>query len=154
MSITDYIGRTIDVLAYDGADPTKRVELQQTLAVTGEGGKIVTGIQKLVQRFLLLLFTDLGSMPYSPDSGTTFMVELRSGALQNQTDVFQAFSRAITSVKTQLRAMELDTDPDDEKFSSAEAGDVTISDYGVTAQVTLTSQASSVTFIVPIVTTP
>lgn len=153
MSVTDYIGRTVDVLAYQGADPSKNVELVQSLALPGEGGRMVTGVQKLVQRFLLYLFTDAGSMPYSPEVGTTFMQELNSGALQNQVDVFQAFSRAITSVRTQLREAELTTDPDDEKFSSATLNSVTIHDRQISAHVTLTSAATSVNFIVPIKTT-
>ena len=75
-TVADYVGRTIDVLAYDGAVPAGEVLLEQIMAQPGEGGKIATGMQKLAQRFILELFTETGSQLYFPNRGTEAPIPL------------------------------------------------------------------------------
>lgn len=117
--IADYVGRTVDILAFDGLELGKEVLLEQTLAQPGQGGKIITGIQKLVQRFLLEVFKEQGSDPYS-NRGTEFMTEARSGYMNSVTDIHGGFARAILIAGINLQAEEDGTEPDDERYESAE----------------------------------
>lgn len=118
-NITDYVGRTVDVLAFDGLELGKEALLDQVLAQAGGGGKVITGVQKLVQRFLLEILKERGSDPYSI-RGTDFMMEARSGTLTTVTDVHGAFARAILLATINLQGEEDGTEPDDERFASAE----------------------------------
>lgn len=118
-NIANYAGRTIDILAFDGLELNREVLLEQILAQPGQGGKIITGIQKLVQRFLLEVFKEQGSDPYSL-RGTQFMTEARSGFINSVSDIHGAFARAILTVNINLQAEENGTEPDDERFGSAE----------------------------------
>ncbi len=74
----DYIGRKVDVLAFQGPVPVGEVLLTQSLALEGTGGMVTTGINFLAQRFLIELLTERGSIPHWPIRGTTFMTEIRS----------------------------------------------------------------------------
>lgn len=128
-NVADYVGRTVDILAFDGLELGKEVLLEQTLAQPGKGGKVITGVQKLVQRFLLEVFKEKGSDPYS-QRGTEFMTEARSGFMNSVTDVHGAFARAILTAGINLRAEESSSDPDDERFSEAEILQVQL-EFGV-----------------------
>ena len=65
-TVADYIGRTVDVSAFHGVEATGEVQLRQVLAETESSGLVITGIQKLAQRFVLEFLTDQGSMKYLP----------------------------------------------------------------------------------------
>jgi len=125
-SIKDYTGRTVDISAYQGVQPTGDVQLSATLALPGEGGRIVTGPQKVAQRFLLELLKETGTMKFRPNEGTTFLTEARIGAFQTQTDVFGAFRRGVAVVRPLLRRQELAADPDDERFVDAEVISISV----------------------------
>lgn len=115
----DYLDRTVDLAAFNGQLPSGGVPLQMVMASEGEGGQIVTGILKLSQRFTILLLTPLGSIPSLPNLGTDFMPKLQQGLLRTPLDVYATFSSAVSDIRDQLRAAQLETDPDDEKFASA-----------------------------------
>jgi len=154
MSIQDYIGRTVDVVAYAGVVPGQSALLSQTLIPAGTG-EICTGIQKLVQRFLLIVLTEQGSMPFAPTEGTDFMTKARQGYLRTPLDVFAAFSSALVDVKTTLQALQLSTDPLDEQYASASIEAVVITLDSIALTVQISSQAgTSVNFIMPVTITP
>ncbi len=118
-SIKDYVGRTVDISAYQGVRPVGDVQLSATLALPGEGGRIVTGPQKVAQRFLVELLKEVASMRFRPAEGTTFLTEARVGAFRTHSDVFGAFRRGVAMAKPLIQRQELDTDPDDERFVDA-----------------------------------
>lgn len=138
MSVSEYTGRTVDILAYQGAPGLGEVLTLQTLAQTGHGGQICTGIQKLAQRFLLELLTEVGTLAYQPTRGCQFMLDARLGLFQNQYDVLASFSASLVDIQRNLQAEESEADPDDERFDSAEAISVTFQpgDASITAQIT------------------
>lgn len=117
-TVADYVGRTVDVLAYAGQKPAGEVLLIPTLARTGTGGEICTGVQKLAQRWLVEFLTIRGSMPYLPTRGSDFMRQLRQGFLQSALDAEQAFILAAEQVKSNLVAEEEDNIPADEAYGS------------------------------------
>lgn len=117
--LSDYIGRTVDFLFYDNLKERGESLLTPTLALPGQSGALITGIQKLVQRFLLELLTERGSMPYALNRGTLFMAQLRAGVIRTSQELFASFSVAALDVQTQLQLEELATDPLDERFKQA-----------------------------------
>ena len=118
--IADYTNRTVDVLAFSGAQPSGETLLSQALAQFQQGGEICTGVQKLAQRFVLELFTDIGSMPYLPARGTDFVGRALRGEFRSQADVLVAFSSALIDIRNNLQAAESATDSSDERYASAE----------------------------------
>ncbi len=126
-NIADYVGRTVDILAYQGIKATGNNKLTETLAEPGTGGVIITGVQKVAQRFLTELLKEVGTMTFRPSEGTSFLTEARLGGLQTQADVLGAFARGVLEVRRILQVDELASDPDDEKFRDAEVISIEVS---------------------------
>jgi hypothetical protein len=150
MSAKSYIGRLVDVAAFQGTAPRGDVLLQQRLCAEGEGGLIVAGVVKLGQRFLLELLTPQGSMRHRPSRGSTFLTELQSGYIRTTTDLFAAFSRALLDVRRNLRADETDADPADERLLSSEILSVELQGDSAVVSVRVTSQDPAAEFILPV----
>jgi hypothetical protein len=142
-TVVDYVGRTSDVAAFDGIQPVGEVLLIAQLAAPEHSGKIVTGIQKLVQRFLLELLTEQDSMPYLPERGCLFLYEARAGYWQTQLDVQGAFARALSQIRRNLQNDETDADPDDERFGAAQLQAVSLEAGSASLSVALSSLAGS-----------
>jgi hypothetical protein len=118
--VTAYVGRTVDYLAFDDAKATGEALLTQAIVLPGQSGALITGIQKLVQRVLLELLTEQGSLEYDTGRGTTFITQIRSGMIRTSQDLFQAFNLAEVTLRTNLRLEEdVATDPADERYQSA-----------------------------------
>jgi hypothetical protein len=150
-SVADYAGRTADVLAFYGAAPgTGDVLLVQSLAGNGSGA-IVAGIQKLVQRFLVTLLTEMGSWQYFPAMGSGFLTDARRNYWRTVADVRQSFAAALLDVARQLQNEELPGDPPDECYGSATLLSVLLTPGSVNLRIQLTSLAgTSYQFIAPI----
>lgn len=121
-SIYDYLNRKVDYLAFDGAKPDNggEAKLTSSLIVDGGSGALTTGIQKLVQRFLLELLTEKGSLQYQPDRGTLFITYARTGYIRTTAQLISAFNSAELDVANNLRLEEnFNTDPLDERYESA-----------------------------------
>lgn len=153
-SIIEYAGRLVDLLAFDGAKPRGEAKLQMVLAQPGESGKICAGIQKLSQRYLLEFLTERGSLPYDEERGTDFLYEARAGLFSSSIDVLGAFARANSLAGDNLISDETDTDPDDERFASAEAESIAFEPGEVQIRIRLTSLAGdSREILMPVGTT-
>jgi hypothetical protein len=152
MSVADFLGRTSDVLAFHGDFPSDRELLtQQTLVPEGTGGLLCTGVQKIAQRFLLILLTKKGTLLYRVTDGTTFMIDAERGAWRTTLDVQQSFTLAKLDFMRQLRALELPSDPPDEIVDEITLTNVTLLPDRVGLTIRLTTQAGSdYTFITPI----
>lgn len=151
-SVADYAGRTTDMLAFQGAFPSGGDRLlAQSLVGDRDGGSVVTGVEKLAQRVLLILLTKAGSMAYRPDDGTTFMRDADAGAWRTAADVELSFHAAKLDLVRQIRAVALDSDPADEVIDSIEFLGAALTDGAATLQLRVVSAAGvSVTFIAPI----
>jgi len=151
----DYIGRSVDVLAYwlPGQDSSGLLTLE--LLAQGEGGRIVTGVQKLAQRFLMRMLTIKGSVKHWPDQGTYFMSDLLTGRIRSLTDLASTFAMALSEIQQQSAAEELQSDPDDEKLSTAELVSAEFLPDGVSLTIRVTSVSGSHTeFIAPLTLAP
>lgn len=117
-SVSDYLGRRVDVLAFPGARAAGAAPLGQDVLL--DGGRLCVGVQKLAQRWLLEFLTGRGTMRYAPDRGTDFVAELRAGGLRTEADVQAAFLTARLAAGKRLRAEDAaDDGPDDEKYADA-----------------------------------
>lgn len=124
MTLDDYIGRRFDLGIWCCPEPGATVLLDQRI-FPPQGATGVTGIQKLAQRFMVELLTIRGSVLLS-DRGSRFMADVHSGYIRLPVDARAAFSRAVVAISPKLVAEESDTDPDDERFESAELEQVAI----------------------------
>ncbi len=150
----DYRDRRADLLAFRGIFPSQTGReqlLAQQFVRPGDGGVLIAGIQKLAQKVLLILLTEIGSRVYAPTEGTAFMIDARRGFWRTPADVEQSFYSARLDVLRQCQASEDATDPDDERWSDLVLDGVTLAGDKVTIRMTLTSRAGrSYTFLTPI----
>jgi hypothetical protein len=149
-NLSKYIGRTIDVLAWRGGTARDDVLLDQSIMDEDSTGEICTGVQKLVQRFLITLLNEKGSIKYKPTIGTNFMQEIRLGRVRTETDIQGIFSLAELATKEQMLAEELATDPADERYKQTVLAGITLSPGFVSLTLQLSSQSEAVEFILPI----
>lgn len=151
-SVKAYAGRTVDYLAFDDAKVSGDTLLSQTLVKSAQPGALITGIEKLVQRFLLELLTEIGSLHYTPNRGTYFITQLRAGIVQTSQDLFSAFSSAEVDVRNNLiREEDRNKDPADERYKSASLLSATLFGDTATLSIILVSAAGeSRTVIYPL----
>jgi len=148
---SEYIGRTVDVAAFKGWSPNKRTKVEQVLAGPGDAGQLIAGIEKLLQRFAIELLTEEGSLLYLPKRGSSFMTAARTGYWRTGDDVRSSFNLAMLGVTENLQVEESDTDPDDERFASADLLAVSLLGDTATMSVKVTSQAgTSFTALLPL----
>lgn len=149
-TINDYIGRTVDIVAFQGSQPRGEVQLQQALVLPGSGGSISTGIVKLGQRFLIELLTERGSVPHRPARGSTFMVEISAQYIRTVTELYAALARGLIDVRRNLRAEETDDDPLDEQYGGAEIVNVELQAGNAKVFIAVRSRDPAAVAILPI----
>ena len=122
---TDYTGRTVDILIFQGVKETGDQLIDTSF---GESGYVCTGVQKISQSWTALFMTDIGSMLNKPTRGSGFLPAVRRGRIQVEEDIPSEFSLAAEQVR---RTMGQDADdagtlPDDERLEEA-----TLLDYAL-----------------------
>ncbi len=116
-TVIDYKGRTVDYLAFDDIKAAGDALLTQQLVKPKASGALISGIQKVIQRFLLELLTGAGSLDYLPGRGTMLMPALQAGVIRTTQDLFSYFNVAAKTAKENVVAEEIDSDPDDERIA-------------------------------------
>ena len=82
-------------------------------------GRLITGTEKIVQRFLLELMTEVGSMPFMATRGCEFIYLLKRGFM-SEADAIAAFDRSIATIRSNMQTDEdSDTDESNEVFDTA-----------------------------------
>jgi hypothetical protein len=153
---TEYNGRSVDlemmqsILHPEGITPLE-------LSFTSVSAKIITGIQKLAQRYTLLLLTQVGDVFFDAEQGTTFWEDMLLGAAQNAGQVNMAFNFASIDAVSQMQLEDADDTygsiPNDERISSATLTDFNVDRMSGTLylEVLLTSQAGETyTYVLPV----
>jgi hypothetical protein len=153
-SAAAYQGRTVDVLAFQGAAPASDVQLSQVLAQDGHGGQVCTGIQKLAQRVLIEFLTEQGTLVYLPQRGCTFMTLLRLGQLRTTLDAMQAFALAVHQVKANLIAEEDASMPADERYSDVVLLAMTVTADLLSIRMNVVSRAGTARVAILPISTP
>src|SRR5262245_4779692 len=86
--------RTYDIAAFDGLGLGTNVAVMNDPALLPGPvtiGEMITGIVKLAQRFIIVLFLEQGSMIYEPTAGCTFLKDARAGYWRTTIDISQSF---------------------------------------------------------------
>jgi hypothetical protein len=153
MAASDYLGRTADICTFHGAKPGETVLLRQSFfpASGAPGGTAVVGLQKLVQRFLVVFNTPRGSVLLDEDWGTDFYRVLYGSVYRTRSLIERAFAQAALQARQILVDEEFGL-PDDERFTSATLTDVVFNDNGsISLSIRLVSRAGeSYLFIEPL----
>lgn len=142
-TVDDYLGRVYDLAMLSGAKPSGEAALSQELAAPGNPGMICTGIQKVVQKFLLELLTEQGSQPYRPRRGTSFMIAMRQGRVTTEFELRQAFSAASLMAQLTLRSEEQADDPDEERLTEVRLEGVSLAGGYASLTMRLTTVAGT-----------
>ena len=124
MASTDYTGRTVDLLIFQGVEEFGD---QQIETGWGNAGELCTGIQKVAQSWTILFLTDRGTVLNEPLRGSSFVPTVRSGAIQVDEDVPAEFAIAAAQVSRTMTADALDQNlEDDETLARAELLDYSV----------------------------
>lgn len=114
-------------------------------------GLVVDGTQKAVQRFLLYVMTERGSVKASPDYGSNLFSDLRVANLSNDSEIQSlfsaAFSNALSYETTQVQAGTID---ENESVSHYEIVGFSTGSVSVSVTVSLTIGDGTQTVTVPI----
>lgn len=149
-------GRTYDVSTFTGT-PVGNAGAQaiSLLDPSWPQGRCVTGVLKCMQRVLLELLTEAGSMIYQPDRGTGFMTAVRTGQLGSDAAVFQQFNIAANQILRTLGNDATAADPSDEVLADLNLDSVLFAPGQVALSFTLTTAAgTSASLLLPISAEP
>ena len=147
---TNYSGRKIDLHIMQG------VKAPATTSITPSVGVIsnyCTGIQKLVQRYAIMLLTELGSQEPYPEFGSNFLTKLTSSSsIFNVRDVYHIFAFANDKVSKEIIAYQIDNIlPEDEQLNTASLLDVVPQSEGVALKIQIVPMSNTaVEFIIPL----
>lgn len=149
---TDYSGRKKDISIFQYPDALKR-EAQDISPKFGKFSRFCAGPQKLVQRYAIMLLTNISSQPDYPDFGTKFLYTLKAGI--SPTDKLlarQIFQLASYNVVNTFKAYQAkNTVPLDESIKNATLTNIQLYGGFVSFDVTITTEAGdSINFIVPL----
>lgn len=155
-SKVDYAGRTVDLLllktVLDVPVMNKRVGIDVS-NVSGEP-MIVTGVEKLVQRFAVAFINAMGSTKFRPNHGTNIVPQVSKGLVYDMSSLEVEAAEANLLAKTQTIEGDADEDtPDDEKLVDSEVTDLEFSraEASIKISVRLTTAAGdSYTYIIPV----
>ena len=135
--LSKYPDRSFDFTVMHGAAKTGSTLVDFSLVK--DGGAVCTGLQKLIQRYVLCLMTDVGSMIFNSRRGCSFMKSIMQA--RDEDAVTTAFQFARMDVAQQLQNEETDDMPDSEKYASSELLDVSF--FGDTLSIAIKLQSVS-----------
>lgn len=119
-TVEQYGGRTVDFLAFENMKSKGDTLLTQTLVLPGQTGALITGIEKLVQRFLLELLTEKGSLLYAQHRGTFFITKIRAGMVRTSQALFSVFNSSELELRTNLKLEDNKLiEPADERYKQS-----------------------------------
>lgn len=150
---TDYTARKKDINLFELPDASKAAA-QTVLPKFGKNARFCAGVQKLIQKYAVILLTNVNSQANYPDFGTDFMYTLRAGISPvDKLRASQIFNLASYDAVSTLKNFQIDHPeiPLDERIASATLSSITL--YGGLASfdVSITTEAgSTVDFLVPL----
>lgn len=156
---TDYSGKQLDLECLQSLPEPDNRFTEVDPSVTSKTPKIVSGPQKLAQRYAVLFTTIIGSDTMDPDFGTRLLDKVVSGNFGGYTEV--EFLANTANLFTKERIMQDDDAvdrfgdiPDDEKLKDCWISNVVVDKenrrISIFASI-LTVAGESITFMVPTV---
>ena len=131
------MSKTLDLFAFTGAKKTGQHQLVEALFT--QGGSVCTGIQKLIQDWILLMLTPKGSLLFDKERGCNFLERALNARTEDA--ISTAFVFANAEVIQQLRSKEEESQSDDEKIDSVSLNSINLSGGNVSISVTIKSLA-------------
>lgn len=150
--IQDYTGRQRDINIAFGIDPSD----PQRQIVNLSFGSISTfcaGVQKLIQRYMILFLTAVGSQPQFPNFGTEFASTLYSANLSSREDMLHTFNFANFSVLEVLKTYQSKNPnlPLDEQISTSILNNLEVVGDSLSVEIKLVTLAGdNVDFLIPL----
>jgi hypothetical protein len=154
---TDYSGRQVDLEFLQTIEkPVGQTAVTKSVAL--KQPKMVAGLQKLIQRYVVLLLTRLGTVYLAPDQGSRFLDRILRGGGRSGGYIEQTFAFANSDVIDQMRSEDNLEDTygptsDDERIDTAVLLDYSV-DFATSTlslRIFLESVAGqSVTYVVPV----
>lgn len=152
----DYSGRTVDLLLLKTILEVPAVNKRMGIDVSNVHGEpmIVSGIEKMVQRYALCFINAIGSTRFMPSHGTEIVPDVMSGKVYSMATLETSAAIANLSALEQIQAADSGEDtPDDERLVNAVVTDLEFSRQKamVRISVRLTSAAGeSFVYIIPV----
>jgi len=153
-SITpDYTGRKkdISILQYPDAQSNKA----QTMSVVfGKNTRFCAGVQKLIQKYAIILLTNITSQENYPEFGTSFLYRLQAGISPVDTllaaQIFRLASYITVNILKEHQVID-QTIPADERIASASLLSVTLNAGTASFDVSITTETGTdVSFLIPL----
>lgn len=112
---TDYSDRTFSLSITDTVSPQNRI-----VRPGFSTNRSVTGVQKLIERYIVLLFEVAGSSVYARSEGTDLVSDLLNGSVVSKGQIRHILNFANSQVLRQLQESETIDDPPDERVKSTQ----------------------------------
>jgi len=127
----------------------------QNIAVSfGKNGQFCAGLQKIIQKYTIILLTELGSQPNYPTFGTDFLNVLQGGFSPiDSLRASQIFNLASYVAVNALKTYQASRDdiPDDERIVSATLTNISLYNGSVAFDVAIATEAgSAMNFLIPL----
>jgi len=159
-STIDYAGRQLDMelLQHVATPVNQRVYPAVDHWKDGSGPSIVTGMQKVVQRYAKLLLTDIGSVKFDESLGGELLTDIRKGKIQSNSYLEFVFNVASHNAVQKMMYDDNNTDvygdsPDDEKITEARLVDYELRPETATIYVHVeieTRAGEMFTYVIPV----
>ena len=143
---------SLDLLIMQGLSPTQSITPTLVSLDFGYPSLSVTGVQKAAQQWLTQLLTEKGTVFSDSEFGTTFLTQLKSANLGDDTVLTGVFAECAKDIQRWNSAnLDLAGIPDDEIITSATVLEIARIGTAITFTVDLlTAAGTSRTYTVPI----
>jgi len=144
----DYTGRLIDI---EWLKAVRVPEGSQSVQIALTPAAIVTGIEKMIQRYTLMFLTPTDSVYLDPTFGTPFTQAIINGTIINYGQLSAEFAYANTLVLQVMRT-DIELLPDDEIVTSVKMTDANIDFSNSTLMISLlmtTRAGTTAEFVIP-----
>ena len=150
---TNYTGRKKDISVLRSPDATIAGAQNVTIAF-GKHGQFCAGLQKIIQKYAIILLTNIGSQPNYPSFGTNFLARIQGGISPvDNLRAAQIFNLASYSAVNTLKAYQATRDdiPDDERIVSATLTSIVLYNSSASFDVSISTEAGSImNFLIPL----
>ena len=152
----DYSNRTVDLLLLKTILAVPVANKRMGIDVTNVSGEpmIVTGVEKMVQRFANIFITAIGSSKFRQSYGTKVVPDVAKGLVYNMATLEAMAAGANLSARLQVQAGDVNEDtPDDERLVNSEVVDLVFSREEAMVRISIkltTAAGSSYTYIIPV----
>jgi len=149
---TDYTGRLKDIHIMRGCFP-EQGGIQRVTLGFGDVAAFCAGVQKLVQRYVVCLLTELGSQSDFPSFGTDFGKTVLGGGNVSMSDIKHIINLANFKVITEFKKYQANNPglPLDEQINTASCTSIAYTNGTVSVTMALLTMAGEdVTFLLPL----